>query len=500
MNPTALQNLLGLGAASPDQRLLIESVGALAAAVAAVAIRRRRTVVRPVSLMLVALGFTLDLANLSISIPTKLQTVLDGFAVILFAFGGVRLLFEAIDAAVRHGRSHVSTIFKDLVMLLLYAVIVLLVLRIDFKVDVGPLLATSAVATVVIGLALQETLGNIFSGLTLQVQKPFEPGDWVRSADHEGRVLGVGWRSTSVLTLKNERLEIPNAMIAKDVLVNYAAERVCDEISLGISYLEPPNRVREVMSGALRDVPGVLRNPEPEVLAWEYGDSAIRYRVKYWISDYGERERIRDRVTTTLWYVLRRHAMEIPYPIRTLDLRHTRREREAERRFEQSLIEDLRKVDFLKDLTAEKLSLLVANTRIHQFGAGEVIVQQGEKAESFFILRRGIVAVSANGQDGRNVHIVDLAPPSFFGEIALMTGDVRNATVRARTDVEVLEMGRDAFNRLFHEHPEVATRMSEVIAARITETQGILASMPKSDGGAAQRNWLLAKMRAVFDL
>jgi small-conductance mechanosensitive channel len=500
MNATALQNLLGLDLVSPNVQIAIELTAALMFAVTAIAVRRRRTVVRPASLVLIAGGFLLDALNSQLPVAANFHAGADGLAIILFAFGVVRLSLESVDAIVRRGRSHVSTIFKDLVMLLLYAVIVLMVLRIDFKVDVGPLLATSAVATVVIGLALQETLGNIFSGLTLQLQKPFEPGDWVRTASHVGRVLGVGWRSTSVLTLANERLEIPNAMIAKDVLINYAGEHVGDEIAVGISYLEAPNRVRAVILGALLDVSGVLREPEPEVLAWEYGDSAIRYRVKYWMADYGARDRIRDRVTTSLWYVLRRNAMEIPFPIRTLQVRHTHHERQAEKQFEKALISDLRAVDFLKDLSDEELSLLVTNAQVHQFGAGEVVVRQGEQADSFFILRRGSAEVSARGEDGQHVHIVDLVPPNFFGEIALMTGDVRNATVRVRTDSEVLEMGREAFTRLFHERPSAAARMSEVIAARVSQTRDLLASAPRDAGGRAQGNWLLAKMRAVFDL
>jgi len=500
MNATALQNLLGLFFLKPNERVFVESLATLLIAATAVALRRRRTVVRPASLSLLAAGFFVDALNTLFAATPNLHEIGDGLAIVLFAFGAVRLLLEIIDWSVRRGRSSVSSIFKDLVMFVLYAVIVLVVLRLDFKVDVGPLLATSAVATVVIGLALQETLGNIFSGLTLQMQKPFEPGDWVRSSIHVGRVLGVGWRSTTVLTINNERLEIPNALIAKDVLVSYAGERICDEVTVGISYVEAPNRVREVILGALLDVSGILRKPEPEVLAWEYGDSAIKYRIKYWISDYGSREQARDRVTTALWYVLRRNAMEIPFPIRTLQMRHTRHEREAEKEFERTLISDLRKVDFLTDLADEELSMLISNARIHQFGAGEPVVRQGDKAESFFILRRGTVEVTAHRDDGTHVHIAELAPPSFFGEIALMTGDARNATVRAHTDAEILEMGREAFTRLFREHPEVASRMSEVIAARVTETRGILASMPKEDGGRTQGNWLLAKMRAVFDL
>ena len=141
---------------------------------------------------------------------------------------------------------------------------------------------------------------------------------------------GVGWRATTIVTRANEWLEIPNAQLAKDLLFNYGNHAVADEVSIGLSYGEPPNRVREVILEVLRDVPDVLHHPEPEILAWEFGDYAIRYRVKYWLADYGRSEQIHARVVSGLWYAMRRHGIEIPFPIRTLVLRQEGRIEESE--------------------------------------------------------------------------------------------------------------------------------------------------------------------------
>ncbi|MGH7905052.1 MAG: cyclic nucleotide-binding domain-containing protein, partial [Candidatus Binataceae bacterium] len=137
--------------------------------------------------------------------------------------------------------------------------------------------------------------------------------------------------------------------------------------------------------------------------------------------------------------------------------------------------------------------------RVHQFGAGETLVRQNDAAESFFIMRRGAVEVVAETSDGTQAHIADLKPPAIFGEIALMTGEPRNSTVRARSDVEVLEMDREAFTRLFRNHPELAGKMGDIIATRISERHDILRAVPDNGGNHARRNWLLSKMRAVFD-
>ena len=121
-------------------------------------------------------------------------------------------------------------------------------------------------------------------------------------------------------------------MIAKDVLFNYATGFVRDEIAVGISYGVPPNHVREVVLTLLRDVPQVLREPPPEVLVWNYGDFAIQYSIKYWIADYGVQERVRDRVASSLWYALRRHSIEIPFPTRTVHVRDAGRDEDEQGR------------------------------------------------------------------------------------------------------------------------------------------------------------------------
>src|SRR5579864_6666778 len=124
---------------------------------------------------------------------------------------------------------------------------------------------------------------------------------------------------------------------------------------------EPPNRVREVILKVMGDVPHVLLDPSPEVLAWEYGDSAIKYRIKYWIADYALQEQIRNRLVTSLWYALRRNTMEIPYPIQTIDVRTPKSSRRPQVDFENEIIRELRQIDFLRGMPEEELRLLVPN-------------------------------------------------------------------------------------------------------------------------------------------
>ena len=491
-------NAVWLHTVSPEFMTAAEAALTLALALLALALRRRR---REFSApcVLVALSLLIDLLARSLTTSPSVALHLRAFALVLFLFGLIRLVLEVLAHIARRGRPHFSSIFKDLLLLLLYAVVVLAVLRGMLAVDITPLLATSAVATVVIGLGLQETLGNIFSGLTMQLQKPFLPGDWVRFGNHLGRVQGIGWRATQLVTRSDERVEIPNSLLAKEALTNYASAAIADEISVQLGYGAAPGRVKEVVSRVLQNIPEVLSQPPPEVYAWSYEDSGVRYRIRFWLADYGPADMVRDKIISRLWYALRRHAIEIPYPVRTVYMHQASQQDQIVTAREQQTIEQLRQVDFLNALGDAELQLLLPTVRIHQFGHGETLMHEGETGDSFYIMRSGTVEVLAKSANNGLIHIRDLNPPAFFGEISLMTGEPRTATIRARSDVEVLEINRHGFTLLFKKHPEVAEQVGEIIAARMSETRGRVAAAHTTSGDSGSRHRLLTKMRAIFD-
>jgi small-conductance mechanosensitive channel/CRP-like cAMP-binding protein len=496
---TPLQTLLGFQYLPYRYNGAIELIFALLCFAAGVALRRRRRIVTSPSFMMLGLGALLDLiAGSAVSNP-RIVAGFGGAAVLLFFWGVVRLLMDAVDYTSRRARRDASNILRDLISLCLYAAVLVGVLAADFQVNVYSLVASVGVLGVVIGFAVQQTLGDIFSGLALQLQRPFDHGDWVRSGQFVGRVQSIGVRSTTIITRANERLEIPNSAIAKEALTNYGTPPVADEISIGISYNEPPNRVREVVLKVMSDVAHVLMDPSPEVLAWEYGDSAIKYRIKYWISDYAAQEQIRNSLVTSLWYALRRNAMEIPFPIQTIDIRRPKLSRRSQDEFENEIIRELRQIDFLGNMSEPGIRLLVPNVQVHEFGAGETLFTQGENGDTMYVIRRGTVEVLGRTENGTMRKIAMLNRPQIIGEAAMMTGEARNATCRAQTDVEVLELSRESFSELFKQHPEAVEQISEVIVNRASERKEVLKETG-GDGVVARRNWWIAKVRQIFDI
>jgi small-conductance mechanosensitive channel/CRP-like cAMP-binding protein len=497
---TPLQSMLGLDGLNRDLRTLVESALMIAGFAGAFAVRRRKRALTATTFYLLAVSALIDATSRFIpNRPVGHKVAALAFA--LFLFGVIRLVLEGVDALARRGKIHFSSIGKEVVMLLLWFAVVMWVLYTDFGVEPISILTTTTVFAAVLGFALQETLGNVFSGLSLTIGRPFNPGDWVRIGEHVGRVKGIGGRTTTIVTRANERLEVPNSVIAKDVLFNYTTGHVTDELRIGISYAVPPNHVREVILTLLHDVPQVLREPAPDVLAWNYSDSAIEYRIKYSIADYGAQEHVRDRVASGLWYALRRHSIEIPFPMRTVHL-HDAREREEEKAdadFERELMADLRKVDWLHGLSDDELRSLVPSVEVRQFGAHEMLIREGEQGDSMFIFRSGTAEIFVHTADGKTLHVGDYARGDFTGEMALMTGDPRTASVRATTDVEVIEMDREGFMQLFKEHPDLAAGICEIIAARNSKRLAILSAADTTDGKGGPHRWVLAKMRELFD-
>src|SRR5271166_5325010 len=264
---TPLQSLLGFDYLPHRYHAAVELAFAFGCFGAAIAVRRRRQMLTAPTFALLGAGALIDVIDVSAISNARAAGILGAVAVLSFFWGIVHLLMNSIAYRSRRIRRETSNILRDLIGLGLYAAVVVGVLAADFQVNVYSLVVASVgVLGLVIGFAVQQTLGDVFSGLALQLQRPFGYGDWVRSGQFVGRAQGVGVRSTTIITRNNERLEIPNSALAKEVLTNYGAPPICDEISIGISCDEPPNRVRQVILKVMGDVQHVLLDPSPEVL------------------------------------------------------------------------------------------------------------------------------------------------------------------------------------------------------------------------------------------
>ncbi len=366
------------------------------------------------------------------------------------------------------------------------------------------LLALGVASSLVVGFALRDTLGNLFSGLALQSEKPFHVGDWVSVAKREGRVEGkvleVTWRATKIRTKSGNFIIVPNGVISQDSITNYSKPSpvIRLERRIVMPYTVPPNQFKEVVVAAALDVPEILNSPKPDVLTNEYEEDGIEYRCRFWVNDFGRSEPITDKFVTLLYYRLKRAGLRPAHNIR--DVRVTERRQEDRERIVDPRRGFVEKVDLFAGLQPEVKERIAESMEGITLAAGEPIIRQGEAGDSMFFIYIGRVRIVLE-QDGTVQEVAMLDSGQFFGEMALLTGEPRSASALAEGDVEAFVLRKDNFREVLVDHPEVAEQISQVISRRkeaLEETSAEMATH-KSSPRVVQRNFL-TRIQSFFGL
>jgi small-conductance mechanosensitive channel/CRP-like cAMP-binding protein len=363
-------------------------------------------------------------------------------------------------------------IFRDIVQLLAYFAIGLVVLH-AAGVEPGSLLTTSALLTAVIGLSLQDTLGNLFAGLAIQVQRPFEIGDFVQLGDSVeplGRVMEINWRATKVLT--NDRFEIivPNANLARAAIRNFSKPtRVLRRsIQVQAPYEFAPAHIIGLLENALDGTPLVLAEPRPMAIVRNFEADGVLYELRYFTEE-AEFVHVTDgKVRERIWHSFRRAGVAIPYTQRDVHVysmqgespEQLRAAKQAKRRA------TLRGVDLFEALPDDSLELLVGLVHTRRYAAGEYVLRKGDAGAELFIVEHGEVAVVVEQAQGPAQELARLGPGKFFGEMSLLTGASRTATVRAVADLALLVVDKQAFQQVLQQSPQLAERISSLLASR----------------------------------
>ncbi len=386
---------------------------------------------------------------------------------------------------------HFPNIVQDSIIIGLFLLTATFVMQEKF-------VTTSAVGAGGIGVALQDTLGTRFAGLAIQVEKPFRLGQWITVGGYEGRVTEITWRATRLRTKTGNMVVLPNNVVAKEAIVNFSEPALPTRLQLevGVSYEAPPNDVKAVIGRALASLPSLEKTPPPEVLLVDFGNSAIVYRARFWIMDYAGDEIARDQVRTAIYYALRRANFEIPYPIQVEYQRQETSGRSPARARE--LEAAAAAVDILALLSPSERAELVGLSADRLYAAGEVVVRQSEAGDSMFVICSGRVRVTLE-PSGQEVNTIEQG--GYFGEMSLLTGDPRTATVSAITDCLLLEVTAGTFRRLALIHPAVVEQIGTAVAERRAELERTrLAAVAPSASPEAARRSFLARVQQFLGL
>jgi small-conductance mechanosensitive channel/CRP-like cAMP-binding protein len=406
----------------------------------------------------------------------------------LGGFAAFRLLLPLIG-------SRPPRIAEDLAIVVVYVVYGFAQLR-GAGLDLSSLVTTSAILTAVIAFAMQDTLGNVLAGIAVQLDNSVRIGDWIRVDSVSGRVRDIRWRSTLIETRNWETVVVPNSMLMKarvEILGQRDGSplqwrRVLDfMVDPGV----PPARVIAIVDDEMRElsIPNVARTPAPSCVLKGFNEGNLCYQLRYFLTDFLEDDITDSMVRVHLFASLQRAGIRVAEPQRTVhaiarDEAHaeTVRRRELTRR-QQALAA----VTPFAALAEEDKADIAERLQYAPFARGDVITKQGNKAHWLYILAFGEAEVLYEPPGGTPQVIGALHAGQFFGEMALLTGDARAATVVAKTDVECYRLDRASFQELLARKPEIGEEIKRVMGGRRGDLdsarQAFTSAPPVADAG-----------------
>ncbi len=283
-------------------------------------------------------------------------------------------------------QSRVPTLVLNIARLFLVAFGVAFVTSLIWGVDLGQMLAALGVGSIVLGLALQDTLGALFAGITLISARQFQVGDWLKTGDVVGRVITVNWHSVSLETFEGDLLVIPNSVLASNTFHNYSRPKRVHMERVIIQFCEehPPNMVRQALLEAARNTPAVLEEPAPQVILRELADDAGAFEAQIYFSDYADIDAVRDAYLTRAWYAAKRYGIVFPFEDHQLfhfsstEMNLGKDDTVTPDTLRQKLME----LDVF-GLSREQLNTLLVNAETARFGSGERVISPGTPVVTF---------------------------------------------------------------------------------------------------------------------
>jgi small-conductance mechanosensitive channel/CRP-like cAMP-binding protein len=354
-------------------------------------------------------------------------------------------------------------------------------------VNVTSIVATSAVVTAVIGLSLQATLGNVVGGISLQLDDSINEGDWVELENKtQGQVKKIRWRHTVIETRDWDTLIVPNGQLmtqAIKVLGKRAGQALQHRmwVYFNVDFRYAPAEVMRAVNESLQGAPivGVAKEPKPHCICYDLArdtrDSFCYYAVRYWLTDIARDDPTSSLVRERIFAALKRASIPLAIPAKTVfvsqdDMEHRDRKRTREL---DSRISALAAIDLFANLSEDEQRILASSARLAPFSPYEVITRQGATAHWLYVLLKGTAVVRVATNEGEERQVAVLEAPSFFGEMALMTGQPREATVIAECDVECLRVDRKDLESIIKNRPEIASEISVVLAKRRVELAAV---------------------------
>ncbi|TPL11484.1 mechanosensitive ion channel [Mesorhizobium sp. B2-4-14] len=415
----------------------------------------------------------------------------------------------ALISAVRvflifEGRAREGRFLQDLIVGVIYIGAVLSIVTYVFNAPVGTLIATSGIVALILGLALQSTLSDVFSGIALSLDRPYGVGDWLALGDAvEGKVVETNWRATHLLTSANDLVIVPNSELAKARLTNLSSPEPSHGMTLSVRFRPStaPSAMVEVMRSVLLSSNSILTLPEPSIHVTALDANAVELEVTSRVADVSAVGTARTEVFDLIYRHAKAAGLVLAQPANggvTAAASATGAVRAGLRTTQLRLLDV---VPLFAHLTEEEKETLALTMTRRTFRKGDVLIEQKNVSKSLMIMRSGVAIVTRRSDDtaGETTELTRLAPGDFFGEGGLLTGAGEFGSITALTAVVVYEITQEGLAPLIRDRPAIADELGALLSKK---TAVELSKFDQRHGGAALKSvpHLTARIRHLFNL
>lgn len=378
------------------------------------------------------------------------------------------ITFLIFTTALRHTtQSEIVSLLKTVVSIVVYIVAFFIVFQSQYpNVQLAPLFTGSTILGIVVGLALQDTLGNLFAGIALQADQPFQVGDVISMSDgKDGVVEAVSWRGIKIRTFQDKLVVMSNSVMGKESVEVAPRDNLNARlVSFNTFYSASPSRTIQLVRDTVRQIPNVSPKIRPIVRIRQLGLNSVEWEVKYWPENYRKFNDTDALIRERIWYLFHRERIEFAHPVQTLHL-ESRGSTQTTDDYLSFTAERLLSIPIFSALSTDEIDLLANASRDRVFAPGEAIVNQGNEGNSMFVIIRGSVKVEILvGEQRKSIGV--LRESDYFGEMSLLTGEPRTATVTAVEETEVIQINKTALKPIFEANPELVSMVYESIEER----------------------------------
>ncbi|NND60769.1 MAG: mechanosensitive ion channel [Gammaproteobacteria bacterium] len=356
-------------------------------------------------------------------------------------------------------------ILSNCVSATLFIATIFLIIKFVFDRPVGGLLATSGIVTVIIGFAIRDMIADFFSGLAMNIEQPYRIGDWLELGPGEiGQVTQMNWRATRLVTQSRRTIIVPNSNLASRQFHNFSLpdRHFRETLDIVLNYTADPARIENILLSAIYATDG-LADQRHDVRITGFHERGVIYQIRFWINDYTQKVRVRHRLAANALEFLSQAGISIPYAQHEIVLTRQRRPRKERRINARRLFS---RIEWLEALTEDELDQLAGISVGQEFRAGEAVVTQGSEGSSLYVLVEGMLEVAVTDADGNESRVGRVEPGQAFGEMSLLTGSERVATVQCLTNAYALEIRREDLEPILRARPEIARELGRMMARR----------------------------------